>query len=150
MPESLFWCFLVNFGKFAKTPFFVEQHRATAPDYSSINSSKGSIGKTVNYETKTKAYVLIWTGSVIYQKGQSSWKNKLQKQPFADFKLGLLKKFCKFHRNTFVLESLVNKAAGLKICNSIKKRLQHMCFPRFSKFLMTPFLQKSFRSWFWH
>ena len=43
--NPLFWCFLVNFGKFAKIPFFVEQHRATASDYSSINSSKGSIGK---------------------------------------------------------------------------------------------------------
>ena len=45
MPESLFWCFLVNFPKFVRTPFFAEQRWTTASDYSSINSSKGSISK---------------------------------------------------------------------------------------------------------
>ena len=34
---------------------------------------------------------------------------------------------CKFYRKTSVLEYLFNKAAGLKVCNSIKKRLQHSC-----------------------
>ena len=33
------------------------------------------------------------------------------------------------HRKTPVLESLFNKAAGLKVCNFIKKKLQHMFFP---------------------
>ena len=28
-----------------------------------------------------------------------------------------------------VLESLLNKAAGLQVCNFIKSRLQHRCFP---------------------
>ena len=28
-----------------------------------------------------------------------------------------------------VLDSLINKVAGLKACNFIKERLQHRCFP---------------------
>ena len=36
-------------------------------------------------------------------------------------KKGALKKICKFHRKTSVLESL-------QACNFIKKRLQHWCF----------------------
>ena len=44
-------------------------------------------------------------------------------------------------RNTSV-ESLFNKVAGLKACNSIKKRLQHGClFGKFAKFLRTPVLE---------
>ena len=35
------------------------------------------------------------------------------------------------------------KAAGLKACNSIKKRLQHNCFPvKFAKFLRRPFFKE--------
>ena len=35
-----------------------------------------------------------------------------------------------------VLESLLNKVAGLKTCNFMKKRHQHRCFPvKFTKFL---------------
>ena len=43
MPESYFWCALVNFAKLARKPFFAEQHGTTAPYYSSINSSEGSL-----------------------------------------------------------------------------------------------------------
>ena len=43
---------------------------------------------------------------------------------------------------TPVLESLFNKAAGLKVCNFIKKRLQHRCVPvNIAKFLGTPILK---------
>ena len=45
VPESIFCCFLVNFAKFVRTPFFAEQHQTTTSDYSSINSSEGSIGR---------------------------------------------------------------------------------------------------------
>ena len=39
-----------------------------------------------------------------------------------------------------MLESLLNKYAGLKACNFIKKRLQHIHFPeKFAKFLRTYF-----------
>ena len=38
--------------------------------------------------------------------------------------------------------SLFNKVAGLQVCNSIKKRLQHRCFPlKFAKFSRTPILK---------
>ena len=51
-------------------------------------------------------------------------------------------KFWKFHWKTSVLESLFNKAAGLKACSLIKKRLQHKCFPlKFAKFLKIPILK---------
>ena len=40
-----------------------------------------------------------------------------------------------------MLESIFKKAAGLKACNFIKKRLQHRCFPvNFAKFLRIPFV----------
>ena len=53
---------------------------------------------------------------------------------------------CKFHRKTSVLESISNKAAGLKVCNSIKKRLQHSCLPvKLAKFLKTTFSKQEFR-----
>ena len=53
---------------------------------------------------------------------------------------------CKSHRKTSVLESISNKAAGLKVCNSIKKRLQHSCLPvKLAKFLKTPFFTEEFR-----
>ena len=43
-----------------------------------------------------------------------------------------------------MLESLFNKVAGLKVCNVIKKSLQHRCFPvNITKFLRTPILRKS-------
>ena len=34
-----------EFCEISKNTFFAEHHRATAPDYSSINSSEGRIGK---------------------------------------------------------------------------------------------------------
>ena len=37
--------FSCEFGIIFKKTFFVEQHRTTALDYSSINSNEGSIGK---------------------------------------------------------------------------------------------------------
>ena len=37
-------------------------------------------------------------------------------------------------------ESLFNKVAGVKACNSIKKRLPYRCFPvKFTTFLRTTF-----------
>ena len=51
-------------------------------------------------------------------------------------------KFCKFYRKISVLEFLFNKAAGLKVCNSIKSRLQHSCFS--VKLAKTPFFTEEF------
>ena len=54
----------------------------------------------------------------------------------------VLLKFRKSLRKTPVLESLLNKAAGLQACNFIKKRLQHRYFPvKFAKLLRTPILK---------
>ena len=44
-PESLFLVFCCEFCKISKNMLFAEQHWTTASDYSSINSSEGSIGK---------------------------------------------------------------------------------------------------------
>ena len=45
-----------------------------------------------------------------------------------------------------MLQFLFNKDAGLQVCNSIKKRLQHRCFlVKFAKFLRTPFLKEPLR-----
>ena len=42
---------------------------------------------------------------------------------------------------TSVLESLFNKVVGLTVCNFIKKKLQHRCFPvNIAKFFRTGFL----------
>ena len=51
-------------------------------------------------------------------------------------------KFRNIHRKTPVLESLVNKVAGLKAYNFIKKRFQHRCFPvNIQKILRTTVLK---------
>ena len=54
----------------------------------------------------------------------------LSKQPPEVFyKKSCFQNFPNIHRKTPVLESLFNKVAGLKACNFISNRLQHMCFP---------------------
>ena len=43
-----------------------------------------------------------------------------------------------------MLEPLFNKAAGLKACNFVKKRLQHSCFPvNIAKFLRINFFYRT-------
>ena len=45
-----------------------------------------------------------------------------------------------------MLESLFSEVAELKVCNLIKKRLQHRCFPvNIVKFLRTPFSTEHLR-----
>ena len=53
-----FLVFSCEFCEIYKNTFFAGQHRTTASVYSNINSSEGSIVKQ-NFETKTKAYILI-------------------------------------------------------------------------------------------
>ena len=67
------------------------------------------------------------------------------------------KVFLKISQENTVLESLLNKAAGLQACNFIKRRLQHRHFPvKFGKFLRTPIFEKYLRttasvlSFSWH
>ena len=48
-----------------KNTFLAEHHQTTASNYSSINSSEGTMAnETVNYDAETKAYVTIWDRSV--------------------------------------------------------------------------------------
>ena len=52
-------------------------------------------------------------------------------------------KICEIFENTYfevhLQASVLNKVAGPKVCNLIKKRLQHRCFPvKFAKFLRAP------------
>ena len=83
-------------------------------------------------------------------KGQSWWKNRFQKQSFVDFKLDVLKHFVNPTGNHLCWSLFSIKFAGLKVCNSIKKRLQHSCLPgKFANFLRTPFSQNNFRGYFW-
>ena len=58
-------------------------------------------------------------------------------------------KICEIFKNTYFEEhlqttaSVLNRVAGPKAHNFIKKRLQHKCFPvKFAKFLRTPNLKK--------
>ena len=48
-----------------------------------------------------------------------------------------------------VLKSLFNKVAGIQAYNSIKKKLQHRCFPvNIAKFLRTAFFTEQLRCCF--
>ena len=54
------------------------------------------------------------------------------------FKIGFVKNFANFTGKKHVLESLFNKVAALKTCNSIRKRIQHRRSPvKVTKFLKT-------------
>ena len=55
------------------------------------------------------------------------------------FRVAVLKKVA-IYRKAPVLKSLFKKVAALKVCNFIKKRLQHSCCPvNVAKFLRTAF-----------
>ena len=55
-----FWCFLVNFEKFARTPFLQNSTGRLLLIIAVSIVAKGVLAnQTVNYETRTKAYVLI-------------------------------------------------------------------------------------------
>ena len=137
--QNLFLVFSCEFCKICKNTFFTEQHWTTASDYSSIHSSEESTGnQTVNYETRTKAYVLL--------KREVQVKEQVPEAGVCRLQIRCSLKFCKFHKKISVLESIFNKAAGLKVCNSIKKRLQHSCLPvKLAKFLKTSFFTEEFR-----
>ena len=92
-----FCCFLVNFAKFARTPFLQNCTRRLGLIIAvSIVVKRVPANETVNYETRTKVYVLIWARSVSYWQGQVRWKSRFQKQAFADFKIGILKNLVNF------------------------------------------------------
>ena len=66
--QNLFFGVSSEFCETCNITFFAEQHWTTASEYSSINNSEGStilVNETVNYDAKTKVYVLICARSVI-------------------------------------------------------------------------------------
>ena len=57
-PESLFLVFSCEYCEIFKNSLFAEEHRTTASDYREY--WQGVLAnETVNYDTKTKAYILI-------------------------------------------------------------------------------------------
>ena len=59
MPESLFWCFLVNFAEFVRTPFLKNSIGRLLLIIAVSIVAKGLLAnETVNYDTQTKVYVL--------------------------------------------------------------------------------------------
>ena len=59
-PESLFWCFLVNFARFVRTLFLQNSTgRLFLIIAVSIVAKRVLANETVNCDTKTKAYILI-------------------------------------------------------------------------------------------
>ena len=60
VPESLFWCFLVNFTEFLRTPFLQNSFEQLLLIIAVSIVAKGVLAnETVNYDTQTKTYVLI-------------------------------------------------------------------------------------------
>ena len=65
--KSLFWCFLVNFEKYVRTPFLQNSNgRLLLIIAVSMVAKEVLANETTNYDTKTKAYLLIWARSVSY------------------------------------------------------------------------------------
>ena len=63
----------------------------------------------------------------------------LQEIPVLESHFNKVTGHCNIHRKIPVLESHFNKVTGHKASNSIKKRLQHSCFPvSIANFLRTP------------
>ena len=59
----------MNFAKFVRTPFLQNTTRRLLLIIAVSIVVKGELAnETVNYDTKTKAYVPIWVRSVSYQK----------------------------------------------------------------------------------
>ena len=142
--------FSCEFCEICKSTFFLQNSTGRLLVIIAVSMvAKGVLGKeTVNYETKTKAYVLLWARKCKLLKKAVQGKEACRlSQMF--FKLGVLKIFVNSTKAS-VLEPLLNKAEGLEVCNSIKNRLQHSCFPvKLINFLIIPFLQQSFSGCLW-
>ena len=77
--------FLVTFAKFLRISFLKNTTGQLFLIIAvSILVKRKLTNRAVNYDTKTKPYVLIWSRSVSFQRRQSWWKNRFQKQSFED------------------------------------------------------------------
>ena len=76
------------------------------------------------------------------QRTLSSHKNSEKYNELEVFyKKAVLKNLAIFTGKYLCWSLFFNKNAGLQTCNFIKKKLQHMCFPKnIAKFLSTPIL----------
>ena len=65
-----FWCFLVNFAKFTRSPFlYISTGRLLLIIAVSIVAKRVLVNETVNYKTRTKAHVLILASVQVIKKG---------------------------------------------------------------------------------
>ena len=65
-------------------------------------------------------------------------------------RIGVLKDLAMFTGKHLCWSLFFNKYEGFKVCNFLKKRLQHKGLPvKFAKFLRTPFLQNTSGGCFW-
>ena len=119
-----------GFDKFMKIPS-LSLKRTTLQLHQSIPSFRRTIifGKTWNQNFQ---YLRIW----------------VQKQPPEVFyKRRCYQKFFKFHCQTLVLESLFKKAAVLKECIFIRKRVQYRCFHlKFAKIFKNSYSEEHLRT----
>ena len=93
----------------------------------------------VSYKCKSKhkKFSLICIGVTTFSHTGYAINFRHQR-PEVFYKKSWSRKFKNINRKTPVLESLFNKVADLQICNFIKKRLKHRCFPvNTAKFLRT-------------
>ena len=133
-----------EFCEICKNTVLAEQLRTTASHYGSINSSEGSTDK-LNCElwNKNESICINLSQKPKLLKREVQVKEQVLE---AGVRRLQIRWSCKSNRKTSVLESISNKAAGLKVCNSIKIRLQHSCLPvKLAKFLKTPFFTKEYR-----
>ena len=87
-------------------------------------------------EVKTKCFILPFfkNFSLILSREKRvvirAIRKKLRKQSFADILQNRFrKKISQISQESTFVEVSLNKDAGLRACNFIKKRLQHRCFP---------------------
>ena len=144
-----FWCFLVNFAKFARTPLLQNSSGRLLLIIAVSIVAKGVLAnQTVNYETRTKAYVIIWASSLKLLKREVQVKEQVSEAGFRRFQIRCSSKSCKLHRKTSALESIFNKGVGQRVCNSVKKKLQHSYLPgETCKISKNTFFTKEFRFW---
>ena len=112
---------------------------------------KGELANyTINYRNRKLKHTcpnLSWKHKLL--KGQPWWKNRFERQSFADFKLDVLKHFANPTGSHLCWSLFSITFAGLKVCNSIKKTHQYWCLPeKIANFLRTPFLQNNFTGYF--
>ena len=90
MPESLFWCFLVNFAKFVRTPFFQNNTERLLLIIAISIVVKGELAnETENYDTKARSKKFPNSKSSYYGvnlriQSENTGKYRPEKTPYFD------------------------------------------------------------------